>query len=236
MSTLKVLYGTSWINLPGTSLDHHFRTSLERQIGTSPGQSNRIFRGRPGDVGGRHPQDVLGTNTCGLGNLNDLFCPGSTTSSLIKLLKSTRPFIVFFLFFQFFSIFHFLFLFLSFFFQLFDLLKVFLILLFVFFLVFCLFHHYWFISWILFRLAATLGFSFFDGLISVLIFTLTFVFFLFFLFGKTFSGRFRFYFLNLIYFIYTFFIFSFSHLSFLIFFVLFAFIYDNNFFSSSFLM
>ena len=233
MSTLKVLYGTSWINLPGTSLDHHFRTSLERQIGTSPGQSNRIFRGCPGDVGGRHPQDVLGTNTCGLGNLNDLFCPGSTTSSLIKLLKSTRPFIVFFLFFQFFSIFHFLFLFLSFFFQLFDLLKVFLILLFVFFLVFCLFHHYWFISWILFRLAATLGFSFFGGLISVLTFTLTFVFFLF---GKTFSGRFRYFFLNLIYFIYTFFIFSFSHLSFLIFFVLFAFIYDNNFFSSSFLM
>ena len=34
--------------------------------------------------------------------LNDLFCPGSTTSSLIKLLKSTRPFIAFFLFCQFF--------------------------------------------------------------------------------------------------------------------------------------
>ena len=92
--------GTSWINLPGTSLDHHFRTSLERQIGTSPRQSNRIFRGRRGDVGGRRPQDVLGTNTCWLGNLNDLFCPGSITSSLIKLLKSTRPFIVFFLFFS----------------------------------------------------------------------------------------------------------------------------------------
>ena len=39
----KVL-GTSRIKLPGTS--------LERQIKTSPGRPNRIFRGRPGEVGG----------------------------------------------------------------------------------------------------------------------------------------------------------------------------------------
>ena len=57
--------GTSRINLPGTSLERqiktsperHFRTSPRRQIGTSPGRSNRIFRERPGDVGGV----VLGT-------------------------------------------------------------------------------------------------------------------------------------------------------------------------------
>ena len=67
--------GTSWINLPGTSLERqirtssgrHFRTSPGRQIGTSPGRSNRIFRGRPGDVGGGRPRDVLGTNICRLG-------------------------------------------------------------------------------------------------------------------------------------------------------------------------
>ena len=33
----------------------------------SPGRSNRMFRGRPGDVGRRRPQDVLGTNICWLG-------------------------------------------------------------------------------------------------------------------------------------------------------------------------
>ena len=75
--------GTSRINLPGTSLERqiktspgrHFRTSPGRQIRTSPGrqigtslgQSNRIFRWRPGDVGGGHPRDVLGTNICRLG-------------------------------------------------------------------------------------------------------------------------------------------------------------------------
>ena len=55
----KVL-GTSRIKLPGTSLEcqiktppgRHFRTSPGRQIGTSPERSNRIFRGRPGEVGG----------------------------------------------------------------------------------------------------------------------------------------------------------------------------------------
>ena len=51
--------------------------------------------------------------------LNDLFCLGLTTSSLIKLLKSTRPFIYFFFFFNFLLLFFF------FLFELFDLLKVF---------------------------------------------------------------------------------------------------------------
>ena len=41
---LENVLGTSRINLPGTS--------LERQIWTSLGRSNRIFRGCPGDVGG----------------------------------------------------------------------------------------------------------------------------------------------------------------------------------------
>ena len=36
---------------------------LGRQVWTSPGRSNRIFRGRPGDVGGV----VLGTNIYRLG-------------------------------------------------------------------------------------------------------------------------------------------------------------------------
>ena len=74
--------GTSQINLPGTFLERqirtspgrHFRTSPERQlgtssecqIGTSPGRLNRIFRGRPGDVGGRRPRDVLGDSICRL--------------------------------------------------------------------------------------------------------------------------------------------------------------------------
>ena len=40
---------------------------MGRQIGTSPGRSNRIFRGRPGDVGGGRSWDVLGTNICCLG-------------------------------------------------------------------------------------------------------------------------------------------------------------------------
>ena len=37
------------------------------QIEISLGQSNRIFRGSPGDVGGARPRDVLGTNICRLG-------------------------------------------------------------------------------------------------------------------------------------------------------------------------
>ena len=75
--------GTSRINLPGTSLErqirtstgHHFRTppgryirtSRGRQIGMSPRRSNRIFRGRPGDIRGGCPRDVLVTNICRLG-------------------------------------------------------------------------------------------------------------------------------------------------------------------------
>ena len=52
MSTLKVYYGTSRINLLGTSLERQIKTSPGRHFRRSPGQSNRIFRGRPGDVGG----------------------------------------------------------------------------------------------------------------------------------------------------------------------------------------
>ena len=75
--------GTSRINLSRTSLKRqisssprrHFRTSPGRQIGTSPGhqirtspgRSNRIFRGRLGDVKGGRPQGVLWTNICRLG-------------------------------------------------------------------------------------------------------------------------------------------------------------------------
>ena len=45
----------------------HFSTSPGRQIETSLEQSNRIFRGRPGDVGWGRPRDVLRTNICRLG-------------------------------------------------------------------------------------------------------------------------------------------------------------------------
>ena len=52
------ILGTSRMNLPGTSLERqirtspgsHFQTSRRRQIGTSSGWSNRIFKGRPGNV------------------------------------------------------------------------------------------------------------------------------------------------------------------------------------------
>ena len=50
----------------------HFRTSLGRQIRTSPGWSNWIFMGRPGDVGGGHSRDVLGTNVFRLGSFSHL--------------------------------------------------------------------------------------------------------------------------------------------------------------------
>ena len=53
--------GTFQINLPGTS--------LKRQIRTSPERSNRIFRGRPVDVGGGRPRDVPGTNIFRLGRI-----------------------------------------------------------------------------------------------------------------------------------------------------------------------
>ena len=85
MSTLKVLQGTSRerprylrIKFPETSLESQIRTSPERhfkmslgrqietfpvrQVGTSPERSNRIFSGRPGDVGVGGPRDVPGTN------------------------------------------------------------------------------------------------------------------------------------------------------------------------------
>ena len=107
--------------------------------------------------------------------LNDLFCPGSTTSSLIKLLKSTRPFIAFFLVFLIFFSFFLLFLSTiqsieSFFDSLlhsFGFLLVSSIL----------------ISLFLFHFGALI-FPFFGGFISVLIFTFNFVFLLFCFFGS----------------------------------------------------
>ena len=44
----------------------HIGTSPGRQFRTSPGWSNRIFTGRPGDIGGRRLRDVLGVNICRL--------------------------------------------------------------------------------------------------------------------------------------------------------------------------
>ena len=44
-----------------------FETPPQRQFRTCLGQSNRVFRGRPVDVGGGRPRDVLGTNICRLG-------------------------------------------------------------------------------------------------------------------------------------------------------------------------
>ena len=77
MSTLKVLQGTSRINLPvmclerqiRTSPGRHFKTSSGRQIETSPRRSNRILRGCPESVRGGLPQEVLGTNICRLGQM-----------------------------------------------------------------------------------------------------------------------------------------------------------------------
>ena len=56
-----------------------------RQIETSQGWSNRIFRSRPCDVGGERPQEVLGTNIFWLGKLLnfDVF----TKYAWVKLLK-----------------------------------------------------------------------------------------------------------------------------------------------------
>ena len=59
---------TSWNCLPGTSLGRQIRTSPTRLFEMSLGCSNKIFRGRPGNVGGGRPQDVLGTNICRLGS------------------------------------------------------------------------------------------------------------------------------------------------------------------------
>ena len=67
------------ISLQGTSLERHIRTSPGRHFRTSDWHfpksqtrmsskwSNRISRGRPMDVGGGHPRDVLGTNICRVG-------------------------------------------------------------------------------------------------------------------------------------------------------------------------
>ena len=52
----------------GRPRDVRLERRLGRQIGTSPGQSNKIFRGCPNDVRGGRPRDVLGTNICGLGD------------------------------------------------------------------------------------------------------------------------------------------------------------------------
>ena len=97
---LRDVLRTSWINLPGTSLERqiktspgrNFRTSPGRQIGTFPGRSNRIFRGRPGDVGGGRPRDVLGTNICWLCRQHGSYCYFCAwRTSLIKL-ESTQCF------------------------------------------------------------------------------------------------------------------------------------------------
>ena len=103
--------------------------------------------------------------------LNNLFCPGSTISSLIKALKSTRPFN---------QVFHFCFLFFSFLFQFFGLLKAFFDYFLRFFGFLCISSIL--ILFFLFRLAA-LTFSFitgggsgFGGFISVLISTFFFFF------------------------------------------------------------
>ena len=68
LCTLKVLLGTSRINVPGKSLERQIKTSPGHHFRTSLGRSNRIFKGRPGDVGGERPPDLLGTNICWLGS------------------------------------------------------------------------------------------------------------------------------------------------------------------------
>ena len=85
----------SRMNYPGTSLQHqirtspgrHFRMSLGRQIGTSSGRSNRVFRGLLGDVGEGHPWDVLGTNICWLG----LLLPMISSVSISGIFCLTGP-------------------------------------------------------------------------------------------------------------------------------------------------
>ena len=54
-------------------------------IGTSPGWSNTIFRGRPGDTGRGHPWNVPGTNTCRLGTL---LIPDEDMNDTIKIISS----------------------------------------------------------------------------------------------------------------------------------------------------
>ena len=59
----------SQFNLPGTSIGsqirtspgRHFKTSPGPQIGTSPESSNRIYKERPGDVGGERSWDAWGS-------------------------------------------------------------------------------------------------------------------------------------------------------------------------------
>ena len=48
------------------SSGRHFMTSRGRQIGKSPGLSNKIFSRGPGDAGWGRFQDDLGTNICRL--------------------------------------------------------------------------------------------------------------------------------------------------------------------------
>ena len=60
--------GTYQIDLSGKSLENQIRTSPGRQIGKSPGRSNRIFSRRHGNAGGGRPQDNLRTNICRLGH------------------------------------------------------------------------------------------------------------------------------------------------------------------------
>ena len=69
----------------GTSLGRQIRTSPGHQMGTSPGRSNRMFRGHSGDVGRGRPRDVLGTNICRLGKLQDI-SKGITSNKFKHLL------------------------------------------------------------------------------------------------------------------------------------------------------
>ena len=159
----------------------------------------------------------------------DCFCPGSTTSSLIKLLKSTRPFIDFVLVFLFF-LFSFFLLSLSIFWSIESFVD-------------CFLRFFGFltlssilVSFFLFPLALAFS-SFFGGFLSVLTSPFTFFFFHFF------SFLFQFFYL-LKKFLMVFFVFSeldFFHLFFLFLILLFLFSWRQLsmtiiFFSSSFPM
>ena len=73
-----------------TSPGRHFRTSPERQIGMSTGWSNRIFRGRPGDVGRERPRDVLGSNICRLGSLQEVRCLHNNSVNITNKQKNVE--------------------------------------------------------------------------------------------------------------------------------------------------
>ena len=85
--------GTSRTHHPGTFLESQIKTSPGRQIGTSPGWSNRIFKGSPGDVRGALPRDVLGTNICLLGCTHFLAINLGISSSVVP--KKVCDFLVF---------------------------------------------------------------------------------------------------------------------------------------------